>query len=258
MGSLGSRTRSGASSGGPVVSVLGGFSLTAEGVGVVRLPSSAQRVLGYLALTGVGQRRDVLAGRLWSTATQDRAHANLRTAVWKVRQLLPEVIDCRRDTVGLQPGVSVDYAGMTRLAGRLLHRQLSGDELLDVPSELLAADLLPGWDEDWLLIDRERHRQLRMHALEALSNQLTDLGEFALAIQSAYAAIAIEPLGESATHALIRACLAEGNRTEALRQFSLFQRLLADETGLRPSDGLVELIGPVRRPGHRRGAAVAG
>ena len=243
---------------GPMVSVLGGFSLTAQGVGAVRLPSSAQRVLGYLALTGVGQRREILAGRLWSTATQDRAHANLRTAVWKVRQLLPEVIECHRDSVGLQPGVSVDYVGMTRLARRLLHRDLSGEELLDVPFELLAADLLPGWDEDWLLIDRERHRQLRMHALEALSNQLTDTGEFALAIQSAYAAIAIEPLGESATHALIRACLAQGNRTEALRQFGLFQHLLADETGLRPSEELQELIGPVRRSGRRRGAAGPG
>lgn len=241
-----------------MVSVLGGFSLTAQGVGAVHVPSGAQRVLGYLALNGVGQRRDILAGRLWSTATQDRAHANLRTAVWKVRQLLPEVIDCRRDSVGLQPGVTVDYVAMTRLAGRLLHRDLSSKELLDVPSDLLAAELLPGWDDDWLLIDRERHRQLRMHALETLSNQLTDAGEYALAIQSAYAAIAIEPLGESATRALIRACLAEGNRAEALRQFVLFQHLLADETGLRPSEDLEDLIGPVRQSRRRRGTAVPG
>ena len=144
------------------------------------------------------------------------------------------------------PGVTVDYVEMTRLAGRLLHRDLTGEELVDVPSDLLAADLLPGWDEDWLLIDRERHRQLRLHALEALSTQLTDTGEFAMAIQAALAAIAIEPLGESATLALIRASLAEGNRTEALRQFSLFRRLLAAETGLRPSEQLEELIGSIR------------
>lgn len=229
---------------GPSVNVLGGFDLASAGVGV-SLPTSAQRVVGFLAVSGCGQRRDVLAGRLWAEATQERAQANLRTAIWKLRNALAGVVSCSRDSLALDPGVSLDYEVMTRLAGRLLHRQVPDEELLDVPVELLAADLLPGWDEDWLLIDRERHRQLRMHALEALSTQLTDVGEYALAVQSAYAAIAIEPLGESATFALIRACLAEGNRTEALRQFDLFRRLLADETGLTPSGRLSDLMGSV-------------
>jgi DNA-binding SARP family transcriptional activator len=253
MRSPASRTDAVGAGSGPAVSVLGGFGLTAAGRSVA-LPLSAQRVLGYLAVSGVDQRRDVLAGRLWGACSQERAYANLRTAVWKVRQSLPGVIQCRRDSVGLRPGVTVDYDRMTTLAGRLLHRRLCTAELVQVPFDLLAADLLPGWDEDWLLIDRERHRQLRMHALEMLSTQLTDAGEFGLAVQAAYSAIAIEPLGESATHALIRAYLAEGNRTEALRQFCRFRELLAEETGLRPSRQLVELMGSllstVSAPGY--------
>jgi hypothetical protein len=39
----------------------------------------------------------------------------------------------------------------------------------DLNRELNAADLLPAWDEDWVLIERERIRQLRTHALNALS-----------------------------------------------------------------------------------------
>ena len=68
---------------------------------------------------------------------------------------------------------------------------------------------------------------------------------FGLAIQSAYAAIAIEPLCESATRALIRAYLAEGNSTEALRQFRRFRALLAEETGLHPSGQLLDLMSPL-------------
>jgi hypothetical protein len=48
------------------------------------------------------------------------------------------------------------------------------DELL---AEALAAnlyeDLLPAWDDDWLVLERERHRQLRLHALENLSARLS-------------------------------------------------------------------------------------
>lgn len=230
---------------GPALSVLGGFQLRSGSVAVA-LPSNVQRMLSCLVLSGNRQRRDVLAGRLWSGLSQERAQANLRTAVWRVRQTIPGVVDCSRDSVTLDAAVTVDYHAMTSLAGRLLHRNVEEDELRQVPFDLLASDLLPGWDEEWLLIDRERHRQLRMHALEALSTQLTDIGEYGLAIDCAYAAIGIEPLCESATHALLRACLAEGNRAEAMRQFELFRRLLAEETGLQPSRQLMELMGAVR------------
>ena len=235
---------------GPTLSVLGGFRLHASGV-TVALPSNARRLLGLLAVGGTSQRREILAGRLWTSTFQERAQANLRTAVWRVRQTLPGVVDCTRDRVELDAAVTVDYLAMTSLAERLLHRDLGPEELRHVPFGLLAADLLPGWDEDWLLIDRERHRQLRMHALEALSTQLTDIGEYGLAVDCAYAAIGIEPLRESAAYALLRACLTEGNRAEALRQFHLFRHLLAGETGLPPSRQLLELMSAVLADGGK-------
>jgi DNA-binding SARP family transcriptional activator len=77
-----------------------------------------------------------------------------------------------------------------------------------------------------------------MHALEALSRRLVDCGEYARAVDAAYAAIAVEPLYESAQATLIAAHLAEGNHAEAIRQFTAFRRLLYDETGLAPSPSL--------------------
>jgi two-component SAPR family response regulator len=157
------------------------------------------------------------------------------------------VVDGRRDSVGLSHEVGVDYQQMTQVAQTLLQQQLCAEELRRAPLDLLAADLLPGWDEEWLLIDRERHRQLRMHALEALAVQLTEVGDYGLAIDSAYLALAVEPLCESVNAALIRAYLAEGNRTEALRQYRLFETQLADETGLRPSRQLSDLVAELTR-----------
>jgi DNA-binding SARP family transcriptional activator len=222
---------------GLALRVLGGFEVCV-GDRAVSLPANAQRVLGYLAVTGAESRREVLAAHLWSWTSQARAQANLRTALWRVRQASAQLITSKRDVVRLGVGVKVDYTEMMSCALRLIDTTLAPDDALITSARLLEADLLPGWDEDWLLIDRERHRQLRMHALEALSRRLVDCGEYARAVDAAYAAIAVEPLYESAQATLIAAHLAEGNRTEAIRQFTAFRRLLYDETGLAPSPSL--------------------
>ena len=54
--------------------------------------------------------------------------------------------------------------------------------------------------------------------------------------------MAAEPLRESAHRMVISAHLAEGNCSEALRQYERFRALLADALGLEPSPQLTELI----------------
>src|SRR5690242_21218853 len=48
-----------------------------------------------------------------------------------------------------------------------------------------AIDLLPGWYDDWVLMERERVRQRLLHALEALSGQLAQVGRCAEAVDAA-------------------------------------------------------------------------
>jgi DNA-binding SARP family transcriptional activator len=233
----------------PALRVLGRFELQVASR-PVPLPSNAQRVLGYLAVTGRSERRNRLAGQLWGLSTQARANANLRTALWRIRRAHPHVIEGARDLIRLHDQVEVDLQGSDAHARRVLEGNSPSSDLLVVPSGLFEADLLPDWDEDWLLLSRERHRQLRIHALEALSEQLTACGEYARAIDAAYAAITAEPLRESARAALIRAHLAEGNRTEASRQLTLYQGMVESEVGLPPSPRLQALL-EVATPGPR-------
>ena len=56
---------------GPSISLLGGFSVHV-GHQVVPMPRNAQRVLGFLAVTGVEQLRDTVAGNLWPGAAPER------------------------------------------------------------------------------------------------------------------------------------------------------------------------------------------
>src|SRR6185436_10295156 len=99
----------------------------------------------------------------------------------------------------------------------------------------LSSDLLPGWTDEWVTPESEGWRQLRLHALEALCDLLTDHGRFGDATTAAMAAIKAEPLRESAHAALIRVHLAESNRSEALRQFDRYRSLLRSALGLEPT-----------------------
>lgn len=226
----------------PRIHVLGGFSVSVARRPVA-LPRNAQRLLGYLAVTGLEQPRDTVASQLWPQAVPDRAMSYLRTALWRVRQADRAIVRARRDSLSLCDPVEVDYDDLIARARHVLAGEVTGDGVLSLPLDLLEADLLPGWDEEWLLLDRERHRQLRIHALESLSETLTAKGQYARAIDAAYAAVRVEPLHESAHAALIAAHVAEGNRVEAVRQFQSYSLLLADEAGMTPSPRLAQLVG---------------
>ncbi|MFF9527676.1 BTAD domain-containing putative transcriptional regulator, partial [Streptomyces achromogenes] len=108
-------------------------------------------------------------------------------------------------------------------------------------------ELLPGWDEEWVLLERERLRQLRLHALDALADRLTRQGSPALALEAALASIRIEPLRESAHRAVVAAHLSEGNVIEAVRHYRAYRQLLRDELGLEPSAQLARMIPAAHR-----------
>jgi len=109
----------------------------------------------------------------------------------------------------------------------------------------LARDLLPGWTEDWLVVERKSHRQTRLHALEQLCTTLRAAGHYAAALRAGLAAVQCEPLRETAHRRVIEVHLDEGNHAEALRQYQAFRRLLADELRLIPSGGIRTLVTPL-------------
>jgi DNA-binding SARP family transcriptional activator len=231
----------------PALGLLGGFRLVVDGSDI-GLPVHAQRVLAYLAVQSPrsqpGHRRAELAARLWSDVSEERSRASLRTALWRVRRADPRLVRASRATVRLDEQVDVDLhhcvAQATRLAGD------DGDlRPQDATVETLRGELLPAWEEDWLLLERERIRQIQIHALEALARRLCACGRRLEAIEAAYAAIAAEPLRESAHAALIDVFLAEGNAAQAHRQLARYSSLLWDELGLRPSGALTARVGAI-------------
>ena len=91
-------------------------------------------------------------------------------------------------------------------------------------------------------MERERFRQMQLHALEALSRRLVRMGLYARALDAALAAVAADPLRESAHRMVIDVHLAEGNAGEAVRQFRSLARVLHCQLGIGPSQPTVDLV----------------
>ncbi|HSP72017.1 MAG TPA: BTAD domain-containing putative transcriptional regulator [Gaiellaceae bacterium] len=227
------------------LTLLGSFGFACDGEPVV-LPMSAQRVLAFVALHQRPLQRQYVAASLWLDSPEDRAFASLRSALWRLGRHGRALVQPQAQLLALAEDVEVDLRE-SEAEARCALDGIEGERLSSSLSAF-AEDLLPDWYEDWVVLERERYRQLRLRALDALCERLTAADRLAEALEAGLAAVAGEPLRESAHRAVIRVHLAEGNVGEAIRQYRLCRRLLREQLGIEPSARMQELIGPFDAP----------
>jgi DNA-binding SARP family transcriptional activator len=237
----------GSPTGVPVrLSLLGGFGVwtTAR---APELANPAQRLVAFLALHDRPVGRLTLAGTLWPEASEERAAACLRSALWRLRRLGPELVESRGSELRLARGVDVDVTRLVAAARRIEAHEAVED--MGGLADRFGQDLLPHWYDEWVSIWRERWRHLRLQALESLASALAAGGVYSRAVEAALAAVEAEPLRESAHRALIQVHLHQGNQAEALRQYHAYRRLLHIELGMDPSPLMETLMFAPWRPG---------
>jgi DNA-binding SARP family transcriptional activator len=231
----------------PRLCLLGGFSLTI-GDHTVSLSLHLQRLLALLSLSEAALARRYVGGALWGDSTEQHAHGSLRSALWKLRDSSLDVVELVGDSMRLSAEVQVDVRRATRLAGALMRGHFD-EEALQLLDPALLCELLPGWYDEWVLVERERHRQLSLHALEALCERLIDQSRFGPAVLAGLAAVSREPLRESGYRVLMKAHLAEGNSWEAIRSYEQYAAVAARELGIAPSPHMCSLVGQIVRTG---------
>jgi DNA-binding SARP family transcriptional activator len=226
----------------PRVELLNHFRVTFDGAPPA-LGQAGGRLVAYLALEDRHLSRDRIAGALWPDTVQSRAAANLRRALSLVRRHTPGLVRSDAHCLSLVSGVSVDAR-----AQRGLIEAITGGERTTASADelrLLRGDLLPDWDEPWLVASRQELRQLRLISLEAVSAAHLDQGRPASALAVALCAACDEPLRESAHRLVIQAHLALGNWADAARQYRNYRALLWAELQLRPGADINALVRPV-------------
>ncbi|WP_166791671.1 AfsR/SARP family transcriptional regulator [Cryobacterium frigoriphilum] len=211
----------------------------------VEVGARQKRLISALALLGA-RSRHVVAGLLWPDSSEVQAAGNLRASLFRIAHDLPALVrPC--DPLQLEPTVIVDLHAVRHLIDEITDAAARPAAHLAVPGDaaevLRAADLLPGWYEDWVLREQDRLQQQRIEALEALARHHLRHSDLGPAIGAARAATAIDPLRESAQLILVRGHLAEDNHASALRAYREFRRSLGSELGVEPSPRFAELLG---------------
>ncbi len=222
--------------------LLGGFKLESPD-GPMSLSNGSRRLLSFVALRGQPVSRQEVGGTLWPKASDQAAGRSLRSALWRLAGTGSRVIAASRVDLRIAEGVSVDLWAARAIAHRLLDhgstfRETDGSRAV---ISLLSKDVLPEWYDDWALDAAEAWRQLRLHTLEALAAHFVSRARFGQAAVAATLAVQADPLRESARIALIGVHLAEGNRSEAVREFHRYRDLLQAELGVDPTPRLTAL-----------------
>lgn len=212
---------------------------------LVQMSPSSQRLVSFVALHDRPVRRAKVSGILWLDSSENRASASLRSALWRVPA--PEgvqVLAASSTHLWLNPRIEVDFRAVNARARALLDGAINDVAVVDVARELcsLGDDLLPGWYDDWVIMERERFHQLRLQALDQLGEQLLAFGRLGDALQVGLAAVQAEPLRETAHRLVIRVHLEQGNVAEAIRRYKIYEHTLSSEVGAIPSPVIKALI----------------
>jgi DNA-binding SARP family transcriptional activator len=219
------------------VTVLGSFTLTTDDTSVP-LGVDSRRLVAYLAVHPRPHERATLAADLWPGVPAEAAEHMLAEAVDGID--VPGLLSTEDGRLALAADVDVDLATAMRLVRALPEIPAS----TDTDTSLLTADILPGWTAAWIAVERERFRQLRLHALEERSLRLTAIGRFDDALALARSAARSAPSRESARRAVIEAHLAQGDIAAAVAEYDEYQELLRSSVGAPTTFGLDAILPP--------------
>lgn len=214
------------------VQLLGRFQLRIDGR-LVELRQSGGEFVAALALHDGSLARSRLSQLLWPDSPEDRQRGNLRSLLYRAPDALARRVAVNRKRIEFVGPCRVDLQAARRCAEAALR---SSDA--SPPMSLLCEDILPAMDAFWLVVHRERHRQFRLHALEALAARRLREGRPLDALDLAMAALASEPLRESAQLLVLRSHLEAGNRAAVVRCYQSFEERLDAVLGVQPSHAM--------------------
>lgn len=235
--------------------LLGEWDLRVNGVSQ-RMGLRQQRLIAVLAIFG-HRPRSFVSGLLWPECTDAHALGSLRAAVFTVSRKLPGLITCCGQYLRLNDVVDVDLHRLRQLLAGVDSEVAAAATPWFVSSS--EADLLPGWYDDWVLLEQQRLRDDYLTVAECLAERALARHDHFHARHLAEAARAIDPLRESATRVLLATHLAMGNELTARFIFDEYCTMLAMEIGAAPAPQIVSVMTDVgdrrRRTGLHRETA---
>jgi len=212
----------------------------------------------YLALNPQQQSRSVLAALLWPDMDDDHARSALRSTLRTLTAPMAIAwIQADRSTLTLdRQHVTVDVLEFINLIKQSSthghHRDMVCEacaSLYEQASSFYSADFMQGFYiadcsefDNWLMTQREWLRREYAELQRKLSQYYGEMQQFDVAIQHAHRWVLIDSLHEPAHRQLMRLLAANGQRSEAVRQYKQCVDLLDAELATPPENETTELF----------------
>jgi DNA-binding SARP family transcriptional activator/TolB-like protein len=233
--------------------LLGTFEARNGGSEQLTFPTSkAKALFAYLALErDQPHTREKLSNLFWGEIREDRARANLRQALTRVRQALPASLS----------NCVMAHNGTVRLDAGVIHTDASEFERctdnqtivnLERAAALYRGNLLEGFHvheesfEGWLRHQRQRYRERAIACFEALLGHYQGFGASTRGIEICNRLLALDPYREPIHRLLMNFYADQERRGAALAQFEECRGLLRDELGVEPEEETTALYQAIR------------
>jgi DNA-binding SARP family transcriptional activator len=222
--------------------LLGQFEVLVDGTAVVLPSRAAQSLFAYLAITaGTLHRRERLAALLWPDAEDDNARSYLRHALWRIRKAIEAGLSLDEQylladelTLGLNPRseYALDVAALERVASNPV---AGADELL-AACAMYRGELLPGFNEEWVVRERNRVEALFERQMDRLVDSLVRDHRWPEILEWSEKWIALGHAPEPAFRALMLAHARRGDRAQVAIVYCRCRGALFEELGAVPSE----------------------
>ncbi|MGD9050014.1 MAG: BTAD domain-containing putative transcriptional regulator, partial [Anaerolineae bacterium] len=219
------------------VRLLGKFDVQI-GSDFVRIPSRpAQSLFAYLVLTaGTAHRREKLAGLFWPDSAESNARSNLRHALWRLRKALAEGGDYfLTDDLTIAFDANADYWLDSAILDDSVSEDPPLDKLLDAV-EVYKGELLPGFYDEWTVLERERLQALFEYKMGLLGGRLVRAGRWPNVLEWGERWIALGQVPEPAYRALMVAHARLGDLSSMAAVYQRCVEALRRELGVEPSE----------------------
>jgi predicted ATPase len=224
------------------VRLLGNFDVRRDGKPFAITSRPAQSLFAYLVLNaGTAHRREKLAGMLWPDSLEETARDNLRHSLWRVRKALaqqPTNEYLLTDDMSISFNASADYwldaAELERVS-----ESTSADALMPVLSAY-QGELLPGFYDEWVVLEREHLQSVFEHKMARLLALLQDENRWLETLDWGERWIKLGQKPEPAYRALMSAHAAKGDMSKVAATYERCAKSLR-EFGIEPSEQTKEL-----------------
>lgn len=216
------------------IKLLGQFEIRAKGELLVLPTRASQTLAAWLLLKpGITHRREHIAGTIWPDSTEKNARGNLRHALWELRQVIPDgYVQADQMSITWHSGAAYQLD-----VDLLLQNGETNESAAEVALAVAAygGELLPGFYEDWVTLERERlHARFEERAARLLELLLAEQ-RWRDALEQAEKWIALGHAPEPAYRALMTAHASLGDLAGVSKAWQRCVDALERELGVPPS-----------------------